>query len=298
MTAVRVPRRAGERGVSLLAAIFFLVIVGFMGTTLVSLMSTQSMTSTGEVSSTQALYLAEGGSEFTQRALAQNLNWYRSTTDPLVTPATALGAGTFTVNTYLPATLLRRRVTPASANIPVFTTDRFPASGFIQIDDITGTGEFIQYTGVTANTFTGITRDVTIGGVSAGAVGTFGRGTVVYPVTILTTALLSLGACGPTSAAAFNVAAHSKLLSSGTITIDTEDITYRASSTAGGVTTLAGVTRCVNGTSSAHAVGDPVIPVLNDGSAPDYEALLVSTGSVGSAPIGTAARVVQKTVQR
>jgi hypothetical protein len=291
-------RARGERGVSLIAAIFFLVIVGFMGTTVVSLMSTQSMTSAGELSSTQALYIAEGGSEFTQRALAQNLNWYRSATDPIATSATVLGVGTFTVNTYLPVTLLRRRVTPASVNIPVFTTDRFPTAGVIQIDDITGAGEFVQYTGVTANTFTGITRDVTIGGVSAGAVGTFARGMVVYPVTTLATALGSLGGCSPTSVAAFNVAAHSKLLSAGTITIDTEDISYTGSSTAGGVTTLTGVTRCVNGTSTAHGVGDPVIPVLNDGSAPDYEALLISTGAVGGAPLGTAARVVQKTVQR
>jgi hypothetical protein len=295
---MRLERGGGERGVSLLAAVFFLVIVAFMGTTMVSLMGTQSATSAGESTSTQALYIAEGGGEFAQRALAQNLNWYRSATDPIVTPGTALGAGSFTVSTYLPATLLRRRVTPASPNVPVFTTDRFPAAGFIQIDDITGSGEFVQYTGVTGNTFTGITRDVTIGGVSAGAAGTFSRGTHVYPVTTLATGLLSLGACGPTSAAAFNVAAHPKLLSAGTITIDTEDISYTGSTTAGGVTTLTGITRCMNGTSSAHAVGDPVIPVLNDGTAPDYEALLVSTGTVSGMPLGSAARVVQRTIQR
>ncbi|MFZ5876405.1 MAG: hypothetical protein ACOYXU_08355 [Nitrospirota bacterium] len=291
-------RAMGERGVSILAAIFFLVIVGFLGTTLVSVMSTQSMTSAGELSSTQALYIAEGGSEFAQRALALNLTWYRSTADPMVTPATTLGSGTFAVDTFLPATLLRRRVTPASANIPVYTTDRFPSSGFLQIGDITGAGEFVQYTGVTANTFTGLTRDVAIGGISAGAAGTFARGTVVYPVTTLGTPLGALGACAPTSVAAFDIVAHSKLLPAGTITIDTEDITYTGSSTAGAVTTLTGVTRCMNGVSTAHAVGDPVIPVLNDGTAPDFEVLLSSTGAVGGAPLGTAARVVQKTVQR
>jgi hypothetical protein len=294
-----IPSNRREQGASLIAAIFLLVVVAFLGTSVVSLMSTQTMTSFGETQSTQALYVAEGGSEFGQRALAQNLNWYRSATDPIVTPATALGSGTFTVNTYLPATLLRRRVTPASANIAVFTTNRFPTAGFLQLDDITGAGEFVQYTGVTANTFTGITRDVTIGGVSAGAVGAFARGTHVYPVTTLATALADLGAvCAPTSAAAFNIAFHTKNLSAGTITIDTEDISYTGSNRAGGTTTLTGVTRCMNGTSSAHSVGDPVIPVLNDGAAPDYEALLIATGSVGAAPLGVAARVVQKTVQR
>lgn len=288
-----------ERGASLVAAIFLLVVVAFMGTAVVSLMGTQTMTSFGETQSTQALYVAEGGGEFGQRALAQNLNWYRSTTDPIVTPGTALGAGNFTANTFLPATLLRRRVTPASANISVFTTNRFPTAGFLQLDDVTGGGEFVQYTGVTPNTFTGITRNVTIGGVSGGGVGTFIRGTEVYPVTTLATALGSLGAvCVPTLAAAFNIAANAKILSAGTITIDPEDISYTGSNTSGGTTTLTGVTRCVNGTSSAHAVGIPVIPILVDGSAPDYEAFLVSTGTVGGAPLGTAIRVVQKTVQR
>lgn len=289
-----------SRGASLMVVIFLIVAVGFLGTMIASLIGTQSSTAVNNVRSTQAFYVAEGGSEFTQRALAQNLNWYRSTTDPIVTPATALGAGNFAVNTFLPATLLRRRVTPASANIPVFTTDRFPpAGGFIQIDDITGAGEFVQYTGVTANTFTGITRDVMIGGVSAGSVGTFARGMHVYPVTRLTTALGSLGAvCTPTLAAAFTIESHTKFLSAGTVTINTEDISYTGSSTAGGTTTLTGVTRCMNGTSSAHAMWDPVIPVLSDGAAPDYEALLISTGSVGAVPLGTASRVVQKTVQR
>ena len=291
--------RSSDGGASLITAIVILVFVALFGTTIVSIVSTQNLSSVRETQSTQALYVAEGGSEFTQRALAQNLNWYRSATDPMVTPATALGSGAFTVNTYLPATLLRRRVTPASANIPVFTTDRFPTAGFIQIDDITGAGEFVQYTGVTATTFTGLTRDVTIGGVSGGAVGTFSRGTHVYPVTTLATALGTLGAvCAPTSAAAFNIAVHNKFLSAGTITIDPEDISYTGSSTAGLITTLTGVTRCMNGTSSAHAVGDPVIPVLNDGAAPDYEALLISTGTAGGATLGAAARVVQKTVQR
>jgi hypothetical protein len=293
-------RARGERGVSLIAAIFFLVIVAFMGTTLVSLMSTQSITSAGEAKSTQALYVAEGGSEFAQRALAMNLDWYRSAADPILTASTALGAGTFTISTYLPATELSRRVTPASATIPVFTTSRFPASGTVQLsDDIGSGGEFVRYTGVTATTFTGLTRNVTIGGVSGGAVGTFVRLARVYPVTTLSTALANLGGCAPQSAASFNVVAHSKLLSAGTITIDPEEISYTGSTTSGGVTTLTGVTRCVNSQSSGHAIGDPVTPLLADGlGAANYEALFASTGSVGNAGLGTAVRVVQKTVQR
>lgn len=297
-------RVRGERGVSLIAAIFFLVIVGFLGTTVVSLMSTQSITSAGESKSTQALYIAEGGSEFAQRALAQNLDWYRSSADPIVTPAVALGAGSFTGNTLLPATELSRRVTPVSASIPVFTTARFPTSGYIQLDDdMAAGGEFVWYTGTTATSFTGIVRDQTVGGVSGGAPGMFARGTHVYPVTTLATALASLGAvCVPTPSASFTVAAHAKLLPAGTIVVDSlnpEEITYTGSSTAAGVTTLSGVTRCVGLTSAIHALGATVTPVLaNMGFSADYEALVSSSGTVGSLPLGTAVRVVQKTVQR
>ncbi|MEW6684082.1 MAG: hypothetical protein AB1451_14380 [Nitrospirota bacterium] len=292
-----------ERGASLVAAIFLLVVVAFLGTTVVSLMSTQTMTSFGETQSTQALYVAEGGSEFTQRALAQNLNWYRSATDPIVTPATALGAGTFAVNTNLPATLLRRRVTPASLDISVFTTARFPGTGYIQLgDDITTNAEFVRYTGTTATTFTGLTRDDTIGGVNGGAVGTFLRGTRVYPVTTLAANLAPVAAaCTPTpSAATIQINPHSKFLAAGTIVVETEEITYTGSSTAGGVTTLTGIVRCVNSQSSGtpHGPGYPVTTLLVDGVTPDYQTFLSSTGAVGGAPLGSATRVVQKTVQR
>jgi hypothetical protein len=220
----------------------------------------------------------------------------------MVTPATVLGTGTFAVNTNLPATLLRRRVTPASANIPVFTTARFPGGGVVQLDDAIGGGaEFVQYTGTTGTTFTGLTRNVTIGGVSGGAVGTFARATRVYPVTTLAANLPAQPAmCSPTPSGSIVIDANSKFLPAGTITVDSEEITYTGSSTVGVTTTLTGVVRCVNSQSSGgiHVAGYPVTPILDDGSSPDYEAFLTSTGSVGSAPLGTATRVVQKNVQR
>ena len=297
---LRCPLRS-ERGVSLIIALFLIVIVGFFGTMIGSLTSTQSFTAMNEVRSIQAFDVAEGGAEFVARAFAQNLDWYRSSTDPIVTPATALGSGTFAVDAFLPATLLSRRLVPASASVQVFTTARFPAAGSLQLGgDIGGGAEFVQYTGVTATSFTGLTRNVTIGGVSGGAIGTFARGTAVYPVTTLTTPLGTLGAvCAATPSASFTIAAHSKFFSAGTITIDPEEITYTGSSTVGATTTLTGVTRCTNLTSSGHGLGVPVTPLLADGAGTvDYEAFLVSTSSVGSAPLGPAVRVVQKTIQR
>jgi hypothetical protein len=284
-----------------------LVFVALFGTTVVSMVSTQNVTAVTETQSTQALYVAEGGSEFGQRALAQNLNWYRSTTDPIVTPATALGAGNFTVNAFLPATVLRRRVTVVAMSIPVFTAERFPATGYIQLHDDIGSGEFVQYSAVTAvppHSFTVAAggRDVTIGGVS-GAIGTYPRGTRVYPVFILRTLLnpLALG-CGPTPSAAFDIDTHSKLLPMGTLDVEGEEISYKGTtpSATPGRTTLTGVVRCVNGqtTTGSHGSGYPMTPLLNDGVAPDFEAFPVSTGTVGAGPLGTAVRVVQKTVQR
>lgn len=298
---MRVRSRHDERGVSLIAAIFLLVVVAFLGTSVVSLVSTQTMTSVGEAQSTQALYVAEGGAEFAQRALAQNLNWYRSTTDPIVIGSTALGSGTFTVNIYLPATLLRNRIPTAAstADIRVYTTARFPSSGYLQIeDDIGGSAEFVRYTGTTATTFTGIVRDVTIGGIN-GTAGAHERSSRVYPVTTLAEPGGLPSSC--VAPASFRIATHPKFLGAGTIDIEGEEIRYGGSAISGGQMTLAGVQRCTNGVGPiAHANGAPVTPLLVESplAAPDYEVETTSAGTVNTAGIGNAVRVVKKTVQR
>jgi len=295
-----------ERGASLIAAIFLIVIVGFFGAISVSLVGTQSSSALTETQSSQALYITEGGLEFAQRSFAQNLDFYRSAVDPIVIPATNLGNGSFVVNASLPATLLRTRIpTAASPNpIRVYTTARFPVTGFLQIeDDITGSAEFVQYTGIAADTFTGIIRDAPIGGVS-GTASPHERASRVYPVTTLLTALANLGSpCVPTPSVAFTIAAHPKFLPAGTLTMDdainpAEEIGYTGSTSAGGVMTLTGVVRCLNLTSSAHALGSPVTPILVDGANPDYEVNVMSTGTVGSVGLGSAVRVVRKTIQR
>jgi Tfp pilus assembly protein PilX len=284
-----------ERGIALIAAIFLIVVVAFFGLIVVSLMSTQGYTSVSEMQSDQAFYIAEGGMEFTQRALAQNLDWYRSASDPIASGAINLGAGSFSVNASLPATVLRNQIQTGSTNpIRVYTTNRFPAAGFLQInEDLTGEGEFIQYTGIAGNTFTGITRDITINGVN-------GTGTIhdhgdrIYPVTTLSVALPN-----NCTSVSVSLAAHTKFLGAGTLDIEGEEIGYTASTTAGGVMTLTGVTRCRNGTASAaHAANAPVTPILPDGAAPDFEAEISSNGTVVAITSGNATRVVRKTVQR
>ena len=233
-----------------------------------------------------------GGIEYDQRSLAQNLEWYRSLTDPIAITTLNLGAGSFTVSSNLPATMLRNRIPTAASTAPirVYTTNRFPVSGYLQIeDDITASAEFIQYTGISGDTFTGITRNVTIGTVT-GTAGAHARGEIVYPVTTLVDNMPN----NCTSIASLRVAYHPKFLGAGTLDVEGEELFYTGSSITGVNMTLTGVQRCQNGTvSSAHPPGRPVTPVLVDGVSPDYEAETFSTGTVSAA-----VRITKKTVQR
>lgn len=272
-----------------------MLILSVMGVTLISLVTTGSDVSINQLQSEQAFNVTEGGIEYEQRSLAQNLDWYRSVTDPMAITTRNLGAGSFTVSSNLPATMLRNRIPTAASTAPVrvYTTNRFPSSGYIQIEeDFTGNAEFIQYTNIVGDTFAGIiTRNVTIGGINnPGGASPHARGMLVYPVTTLIDNMPN----NCTSIASLRVATHPKFLGAGTLDVEGEEITYTGSSVSGGNMTLTGVQRCQNGTASAaHPPGRPVTPVLVGGVSPDFEAETVSTGSVSSA-----VRVVRKTVQR
>jgi len=296
------------RGVSIIAAIFIIVVLAFMGVMFLSMVSTSTFTSVNDAQSTQALYVAEGGVEYAQYALAQNLEWYRSPSDPMPAPASTtlnLGAGSFTVYAYLPATMMRTMLTAGGGTANVYTTQRFPASGYLQIDNIEGSPEFVSYNATTSNSFTLNGRNQTIGSVSANVSTSHSRGSVVYPVSQLQTALP--GNCNSLS---IRITDHGKFLSAGTImvtsncTIDaclpanSEQITYANSSRFGGVMTLIGVKRCQNGTNFVAAlVNDPVTPIQENITANiwDYEAEIISTGT---ATAGGAQRAVKKTIQR
>lgn len=285
-----------QGGYLLVAAVVLIVLVAAMSVAVSGWLAGNVGTSVNNLGSMQALYQAESGIEYGQRNLALNLDWYRSTIDPISLPAQALGAGSFTVSTALPATLVRTRVTAAANAIRVYTVERFPDSGYLLIEEDLGLGgnaEFVQYSGrdTANNVFTGVTRDRTIGGIKGqdGAVA-HERGSRVYPVTQLRTAL----AANCTALASIDVDAHSKFLGGGTIDIEGEELRYTGSRTSGGTLTLTGVERCQNGTAAAaHAIGAPVTPLLVDGTDVDYEAEVVATGTVGNDR-----RIARRTVQR
>jgi len=278
-------------------------------TTMAFITVTSGSTATDNLQSGQALFVAESGVEFEARRAALDLDWYRSSTDPTTPLAQNFGAGNFTVSRNFPATELSARVRPADTSVTVFTSNRFPTFGalanppticnpcYLALGDVSpgGGGEFVTYNATAGNTFT-VARAQSPGGYaptlpSAPIATTQPRGTPVYPVTTVST----LTSSGCASTASVRLVAHPKFLNAGTINIEGEEIQYTGSSTTAGVTTLTGITRCVDGASAgpAYAVGTPVTPVLFADVSTSYEAQINSTGAVGNT-----SRTEQKTVQR
>jgi hypothetical protein len=276
-----------RKGSTLIIAIFIIVILAFMGVMFVSLINTSTFSSINNLQSMQALSVAEGGAEYEQLNLANNLDWYRSATDPLAAPTPhSLGTGSFTVTSNLPATKLRAQV-PATGTNPlrVYTTDRFLSSGCILIDD-----EFIQYTGLGATNaicggrppcFTNITRVAPACG--GGTQAAHSRGDAVYPVSTTSTNLPN----NCNDMAALIMTDNTKFLTAGTLDIQGEEVSYSGSSRSGGNLTLTGIQRCQGGTPTSGN-NLPATPILSSD-----QAEVISMGTVGAA-----ARTVKKTVQR
>jgi len=303
-----VNRRRRQRGFLLIAAIVLVVIAAMLASTIAFIAVTSGSTASDNLQSGQALFLADSGVEFEARRMAQNLDWYRSGTDPTAASGPqAFGAGTFTSSSNFPATKLRRRVVAATAAICVYTIDRFPNAGTIQIDDDIGAGaEFVTYTGATASSaacgnlpaFTGLGRGAAVGGIGPAA-SNHSRDDIVYPVTTLLDNLAASATC--VSPAQLRITDHSKFLGSGTISLDNgaanaEDISYATSSRAGGVMTLKGLTRLLGAGCPAWAAGAPLTPQLANstgGSANDYEAQASAVGNVGGTQ-RTTSRVLQR----
>jgi Tfp pilus assembly protein PilX len=300
-----------QRGFLLAVAIVLLVVGSMLAAAMAYMVGTSGSSASDNLQSGQALFLAESGLEFETRRMAQNLDWYRSTADPFDQTTQGFGQGSFTVQTNLPATMLRAHANSGDTTITVYTTNRFPnfnatpsppttcSPCYLQLDDdINGGAEYVRYTGISGNTFTGLTRNLSIGTTPAhtGTSGARNRGSAVYPVTTLSVALPA----NCTAPANVQIVAHSKFLGAGTLDIEGEEISYKNSSNSGGVMTLTGITRCLDdvtgppgNTPASHAVSAPVTPVLIGDFSKDYEAQVVPTGTVGNTQ-----RVMNRTLQR
>ena len=314
-------RPSRQSGFMLIAAIVLVVVAAALAVTIALIASTSAGSASDNLQSGQALFVAGSGLEFETRRAAQNLDWYRSSTDPTAASGPqALGQGTFTSSSNFPATKLRQRLlsgtTGPAAVICVYTVNRFPASGTVQIGDDIGAGaggEFVTYAATTASSascnnfpaFTGLTRGVSIAGTGPAAVD-HARGDVAYAVTTLIDALTASPTC--VAPAQLRITDNSKFLDVGTISLDdggtpgqAEDISYTGSSRSGGVMTLTGLTRllvsnCFSWPGGGAGGGAPVRPQLvnsTGGSTHDFESLASSTGTVGSTQ-----RTVNQVLQR
>ena len=288
------PRRR-QLGFLAIVLLMLVVVIAALAVTFAAMLSSNTLSSGSHFGSMLALFEADSGLEYEQRRWAQNLDWYRSATDPNPSAAVAqtLANGTFTVYANLPATLMKSGMSAVAATVNAYSTDRFPTTGILQIEnDLIAGAELVRYTGVSGSTFTGVTRAQTVGTVTSVA-STHSRSDTVYPVTILRTALLA----NCTALASIQVDANSKFLTAGTLDIEGEEISYASSSTAGATTTLSGITRCLDTitpiTPAAHAVGQPVTPVLVGGDSADYQVEMISTGVQGGN-----IRYARRTIQR
>lgn len=287
---MRAPGR--ERGFLMMVVLVIVVVLVFLAIAMGYLLANSSLASASHVGAMQALFLADSGIEYEQNRWAKNLEWYRTAVDPDPTApaAQAVGNGSFVAATYLPATLVRTQLVTGGTTLNVYSTSRFPASGILQLgEDLASDGEFVRYTGIAGASFTGLTRAQAVG-TSTSLASAHPRSSPVYPVTILRTTL-------PASCAAMTsmqVDAHGKFLSAGTLDIEGEEIGYTGSSTAGGLMTLTGITRCLGTvTAVGHAIGQPVTPVRESGDSAHFQVEIVSTGTVGAN-----VRYARKTIQR
>lgn len=247
-----------QKGVSIIAAIFIIVILAFMGVMFLSLINTGSMSAVNDVQSSQALYLAEGGVEY---ALGNR------TFPNYSVASTNLGAGKFQVDTpaYLTVALPNSN---AAATVDVNSTAGFPASGRI----VVGT-EIISYTGLNALQFTGITRKV--GGTARAA---HLIGDAVYPVTYVNGTNVAVGDTSVT------VVSTGRFVVPGVIKIDNEDIYCTT-------TTATQFTNCIRGyhgsVPAAHNAGN---------TRNVYQFSLTSTGTVGNAKRTLSTQIANQTL--
>jgi Tfp pilus assembly protein PilX len=150
-----------QKGVALLAVIFLIVVMAFVGVIFLSLSSTNTSQSVNEVYSSRALYLAEGGLEQAGRYLLKREDGTQTTyscdTGPNSVNArfsapTALGNGQFTItsvyNNTMPPTTLFSFTNATDTTISVVSVSGYAPFGRIMIDK-----EMIDYTamGMTAS---------------------------------------------------------------------------------------------------------------------------------------------------
>lgn len=154
-----------QAGYFAILAIIFIVIIGFLGLTIVYMFSSGATISSNFVQAAKAFYIAEGGLEKTTRYLltpvlsgtasriaCANINGNSNLTN------SSLGNGSFTItevtgSPFFAATTLSSAITATATTITVANTTGFATNGRILIDN-----EAIDYAALSGNNFIGLTR--------------------------------------------------------------------------------------------------------------------------------------------
>lgn len=144
-----------HKGVSLIAAIFIIVILAFLGLALITMAMSSSFNAIHELQSVQALYVAEGGTEYARYQLSSG-----TTCTSMTYPNVPLGVGTVTTtgSLYNPATpvTLTAALNATATTIPVSADP--VVRGYAPQGGITIDSEVIWYGRIAGNSFTNVRR--------------------------------------------------------------------------------------------------------------------------------------------
>lgn len=143
MAETEMINRKNQNGVSIIAAVFIIVVLAFMGVMFLSLVNTGSFSAVNDLQSAQAFYIAEGGIQYTLALNSNNIPNYSTNGNWM-----NLGAGRFKVDT--PA-YLTANIAAGAGTMTVDSTASFPSAGRITIGSDFG----ITYTGTNVTQFTG-----------------------------------------------------------------------------------------------------------------------------------------------
>jgi len=133
------------RGVSIIAAIFIIVVLAFMGVMFVSLIGTGSLTAVYDLQSAQAFVIAEGGLQYALKTgVTCSYNY----------AGISLGAGSFTTTSQL-STAVTNTMDDVTATVPL---QALPPATFIIPGVVTIDSEHLFCSGIAGNSFTGCIR--------------------------------------------------------------------------------------------------------------------------------------------
>lgn len=147
-----------SKGVSLIAAVFIIVILGFMGVMFLSMINTGTLTSVNDLQSGQAFSIAEGGLERAVYRLKNGTSCNPAFPTNLNETNVLLGQGDFDIAgiNYTDSTaVLSAGINNVDTIIPVTSSVNFAPMGRIMIES-----EIIDYHGISGNTLINAVRGV------------------------------------------------------------------------------------------------------------------------------------------